>query len=160
MAFCQHHTFSTLHYCVPLNVDWVNMFDHLSRWNKFETLCFPSTDETLCFPSTDSTKRIQDSPVSHQLSSLTITSANFADISSSAHTSPHRLSSHCPDVVNCHSSPLQQSYSSTGSEVKLSQTTGHFVAEDDVLFGGELAYASEDLKKRLQPVISKNLFSF
>ncbi|XP_059162197.1 uncharacterized protein LOC131945184 isoform X2 [Physella acuta] len=102
----------------------------------------------------DSNKRIQESPVSHQLSSLTITSANFADISSSAHTSPHRLSSHCPDVVNCHSSPLQQSYSSTGSEVKLSETTGHFAGEDDVLFGGELAYASEDLKQRLRPVIS------
>ncbi|CAL1531236.1 unnamed protein product [Lymnaea stagnalis] len=103
--------------------------------------------------SLGSLNKTLDSLGSFPLSNLTITSANFADVSSSAHTSPQRLSSHCPDVVNCHSSPQPQD-SSPSSGVKMSEACGHVMGMDDVLFGRELAYASEDLKNRLRPVLS------
>lgn len=84
----------------------------------------------------------QLSNITVQSTDQTFTSANLADISSSTHTSPHVLSSHCPDVVNCHSSPIVLSHS-TNTE------------DEDVLFGGEMMYASEDLKQSLRPVLSK-----
>ncbi|XP_013077623.2 uncharacterized protein LOC106063724 isoform X2 [Biomphalaria glabrata] len=83
----------------------------------------------------------QLSNITVQSTDQTFTSANLADISSSTHTSPHVLSSHCPDVVNCHSSPIVLSHS-TNTE------------DEDVLFGGEMMYASEDLKQSLRPVLS------
>ncbi|KAH9519626.1 hypothetical protein Btru_003185 [Bulinus truncatus] len=86
--------------------------------------------------------------------SQTFTSANLADISSSAHTtSPQRLSSHCPDVVNCHSSPAMLS-NSTSTGLRKSDIHVQDVDEDDVLFSGEIGYASDDLKQRLRPVLS------
>ena len=77
-------------------------------------------------------------------------------------TSPYRLSSHCPDVVHCHSTPVPTTPSSPsfnmllpGREDNADLTAAQMIGEDDVLFGGSLNMASPELQRQISPILCK-----
>ncbi|GFS12013.1 Ras and Rab interactor 2RAS and EF-hand domain-containing protein [Elysia marginata] len=84
--------------------------------------------------------------------------------SSATLTSPHRLSSHCPDVVHCHSTPVPPTPTSSsflnptlsGRDADNSGVTAaQMIGEDDVLFGGSFNMASPELQRQISPILSQ-----
>ncbi|RUS79026.1 hypothetical protein EGW08_013209, partial [Elysia chlorotica] len=107
-------------------------------------------------------------PTAINMSTSAPITSSSTPLSNITPTSPHRLSSHCPDVVHCHSTPVPPTPSSSiplnttlhGRDVSGADVTAaQMIGEDDVLFGGSLFMASHELQRQISPILSPEFIS-